>query len=68
MLVAYDVCMGPCSHVVIFPIVVFPSYLTDLDRLAKPDYLPTEQDVLRARAPTSGIIEYPFDLETIIFR
>lgn len=43
-------------------------YLTDLDRLAKPDYLPTEQDVLRARAPTSGIIEYPFDLETIIFR
>lgn len=46
----------------------FSSYLTDLDRLAKPDYLPTEQDVLRARAPTSGIIEYPFDLETIIFR
>lgn len=44
------------------------SYLTDLDRLARPDYLPTEQDVLRARAPTSGIIEYPFDLETIIFR
>lgn len=43
-------------------------YLTDLDRIAKPDYLPTEQDVLRARAPTSGIIEYPFDLETIIFR
>lgn len=43
-------------------------YLTDLDRLARPDYLPTEQDVLRARAPTSGIIEYPFDLETIIFR
>ena len=46
----------------------FFSYLTDLDRLAEPNYLPTEQDVLRARAPTSGIIEYPFDLETIIFR
>jgi hypothetical protein len=51
-----------------FVLSYFHSYLTDLDRLAKPDYLPTEQDVLRARAPTSGIIEYPFDLETIIFR
>jgi len=43
-------------------------YLNDIDRIAQPDYLPTQQDVLRARAPTTGIIEYPFDLETIIFR
>ncbi|XP_017785991.1 PREDICTED: guanine nucleotide-binding protein G(q) subunit alpha isoform X2 [Nicrophorus vespilloides] len=43
-------------------------YLSDLDRIRAGDYLPTEQDILRARAPTTGIIEYPFDLDSIIFR
>lgn len=43
-------------------------YLSDVRRLAAPDYLPTEQDILRVRVPTTGIIEYPFDLEQIIFR
>ena len=44
------------------------SYLTDVDRIATSGYLPTQQDVLRVRVPTTGIIEYPFDLENIIFR
>ncbi|XP_032722614.1 guanine nucleotide-binding protein subunit alpha-14-like [Lontra canadensis] len=43
-------------------------YLTDLDRIAMPSFVPTQQDVLRVRVPTTGIIEYPFDLENIIFR
>ncbi|XP_078667029.1 guanine nucleotide-binding protein subunit alpha-11 [Branchiostoma floridae x Branchiostoma belcheri] len=43
-------------------------YLSDLDRIAQSDYLPTEQDVLRVRVPTTGIIEYPFDLDNVIFR
>jgi len=43
-------------------------YLSDLDRIAEPDYLPTQQDILRVRVPTTGIIEYPFDLEEIRFR
>uniref|UniRef100_A0A4W6DZT5 Guanine nucleotide-binding protein subunit alpha n=1 Tax=Lates calcarifer TaxID=8187 RepID=A0A4W6DZT5_LATCA len=43
-------------------------YLSDLDRIADPNYLPTQQDVLRVRIPTTGIIEYPFDLQSIIFR
>jgi GTPase SAR1 family protein len=43
-------------------------YLDSIDRIAAPGYLPTEQDVLRVRVPTTGIIEYPFDLENIIFR
>uniref|UniRef100_A0A672N3W5 Guanine nucleotide-binding protein subunit alpha n=1 Tax=Sinocyclocheilus grahami TaxID=75366 RepID=A0A672N3W5_SINGR len=43
-------------------------YLSDLDRIAVPSYLPTQQDVLRVRIPTTGIIEYPFDLQSIIFR
>lgn len=44
------------------------SYLSDLDRIEKPDFLPTEQDILRARVPTTGILEYPFDLDGIVFR
>ncbi|XP_050092842.1 guanine nucleotide-binding protein G(q) subunit alpha isoform X1 [Anopheles aquasalis] len=43
-------------------------YLSDMERIEKEDFLPTEQDILRARAPTTGILEYPFDLDSIIFR
>ncbi|KAJ6648870.1 G protein alpha q subunit [Pseudolycoriella hygida] len=43
-------------------------YLDDLARIRTDDYLPTEQDILRARQPTTGIIEYPFDLDGIVFR
>lgn len=43
-------------------------FLSDIDRVSEEDFLPTEQDILRVRVPTTGIIEYPFDLETIIFR
>ncbi|KAL6456805.1 hypothetical protein MHYP_G00353490 [Metynnis hypsauchen] len=43
-------------------------YLSDLERIADPEYVPTEQDILRVRVPTTGIIEYPFDLENVIFR
>ncbi|XP_026737548.1 guanine nucleotide-binding protein G(q) subunit alpha isoform X2 [Trichoplusia ni] len=42
-------------------------YLQEIDRVAAPNYLPTEQDILRVRVPTTGIIEYPFDLEEIRF-
>ena len=41
--------------------------LSDLDRIAQPDYLPTQQDILRARVPTTGVTEYPFDLEELSF-
>lgn len=40
----------------------------EIDRVAAPHYLPTEQDILRVRVPTTGIIEYPFDLDEIRFR
>lgn len=43
-------------------------YLDDVDRITQPDYLPSLQDILRVRSPTTGIIEYPFDLDQIIFR
>ena len=44
------------------------SFISDADRLAAPDYIPTEQDILRSRVPTTGIIEYPFDLDGVVFR
>lgn len=46
----------------------FCSYLTDLHRIAESNYLPTQQDILRVRAPTTGIIEYDFNLDTVMFR
>lgn len=44
------------------------SYLSDLDRICSPQYIPTLQDILRVRVATTGIIEYPFDLSKVIFR
>ncbi|XP_067376862.1 guanine nucleotide-binding protein subunit alpha-14 isoform X2 [Channa argus] len=43
-------------------------YLTNLDRISQPSYIPDLQDILRVRVPTTGIIEYPFDMENVIFR
>ena len=62
------VCVCVCVCVSLIPPASFHSYLSDLDRIATPGYVPTQQDVLRVRVPTTGIIEYPFDLENIIFR
>ncbi|XP_034048295.1 guanine nucleotide-binding protein subunit alpha-14-like [Thalassophryne amazonica] len=43
-------------------------YLSDMDRISAPSYIPTLQDILRVRVPTTGIIEYPFDLARVVFR
>ncbi|KAL3313970.1 hypothetical protein Ciccas_007418 [Cichlidogyrus casuarinus] len=43
-------------------------YLDNFDRIAEPDYIPDLQDILRVRVPTTGIVEYPFDLDSSIFR
>ncbi|XP_068190266.1 guanine nucleotide-binding protein subunit alpha-14-like [Antennarius striatus] len=43
-------------------------YLSDMDRIMAPGYVPTVQDVLRVRVPTTGIIEYPFEISKVIFR
>ncbi|XP_061589696.1 guanine nucleotide-binding protein subunit alpha-14-like [Cololabis saira] len=43
-------------------------YLSDMDRISASVYIPTLQDILRVRVPTTGIIEYPFDLSKVIFR
>ncbi|XP_067252314.1 guanine nucleotide-binding protein subunit alpha-14-like isoform X2 [Chanodichthys erythropterus] len=43
-------------------------YMTNLDRIAAPDYIPTAQDVLRVRFPTTGINDYAFSVEKITLR
>ncbi|KAH8415992.1 hypothetical protein KR222_006171 [Zaprionus bogoriensis] len=40
-------------------------FLSDIDRIGKDDYLPSEQDVLRARVATSGILTYEFLMDTL---
>lgn len=48
----------------------FPSfsYMSHLERIAAPEYIPTEQDVLRVRFPTTGIHDYAFTIKTITLR
>ena len=47
---------------------LFPcSYLGSLDRLGQPDYVPTEQDVLRTRVKTTGIVETNFSHKNLNF-
>jgi len=44
------------------------SYLPKIELVTTPNYLPTEQDILHARVPTSGINEYSFNLDRFFFR
>ena len=42
-------------------------YLDSLERLCASDYVPTEQDVLRTRVKTTGIIETSFEYKGLFF-
>ncbi|CAB1353808.1 unnamed protein product, partial [Coregonus sp. 'balchen'] len=43
-------------------------YLNDLERIAKADYIPTQQDVLRTRVKTTGIVETHFTFKDLHFK
>ena len=43
-------------------------YLSDLDRIGASDYCPTEQDILRTRLKTTGILETRFTFKNLRFR
>ncbi|KAM7006947.1 guanine nucleotide-binding protein G(i) subunit alpha-2-like [Tautogolabrus adspersus] len=43
-------------------------YLNDLERIAKSDYIPTQQDVLRTRVKTTGIVETHFTFKDLHFK
>ena len=44
------------------------SYFENMERLLKPDYVPDEQDVLRSRVQTTGIIETSFRVDKLVYR
>lgn len=44
------------------------SYFESLDRISKPDYIPTDQDVLRSRVKTTGITEAFFKVGDLTYR
>ena len=52
---------------IIVPIFFF-SFLDDLDRLGAKDYQPTEQDILRTRVKTTGIVEVHFSFKNLNFK
>ncbi|XP_063811270.1 guanine nucleotide-binding protein G(t) subunit alpha-2 isoform X1 [Pseudophryne corroboree] len=43
-------------------------YLNELDRITATEYIPNEQDVLRSRVKTTGIIESQFSFKDLHFR
>jgi GTPase SAR1 family protein len=43
-------------------------FMTHIDRTFASDYLPTEQDILRTRLPTCGVIENDFVIDKINFK
>uniref|UniRef100_A0ACB8E9Y3 Guanine nucleotide-binding protein G(O) subunit alpha n=1 Tax=Sphaerodactylus townsendi TaxID=933632 RepID=A0ACB8E9Y3_9SAUR len=43
-------------------------YLDSLDRIGASDYQPTEQDILRTRVKTTGIVETHFTFKNLHFR
>ncbi|CAB0007670.1 unnamed protein product [Nesidiocoris tenuis] len=43
-------------------------YLNSLDRISQPNYIPTQQDVLRTRVKTTGIIETHFTFKGLHFK
>lgn len=43
-------------------------YLDSIDRITQHDYVPTEQDVLRSRTKTTGIVETKFHVGQLTYR
>uniref|UniRef100_A0A8C5MY88 Guanine nucleotide-binding protein G(i) subunit alpha-2 n=1 Tax=Leptobrachium leishanense TaxID=445787 RepID=A0A8C5MY88_9ANUR len=43
-------------------------YLNDLERIGRSDYVPTQQDVLRTRVKTTGIVETHFTFKDLHFK
>lgn len=43
-------------------------YFDAIDRISAPDYVPNEQDVLRTRVKTTGIVESHFDYRGLLFK
>eukprot|EP01111_Echinosteliopsis_oligospora_P011846 TRINITY_DN3998_c0_g1_i1.p1 TRINITY_DN3998_c0_g1~~TRINITY_DN3998_c0_g1_i1.p1 ORF type:complete len:357 (-),score=96.24 TRINITY_DN3998_c0_g1_i1:41-1111(-) len=49
-------------------IYVCSGFLDDIDRIAGEKYTPTDQDILKARAKTTGIVEISFTMDDVMFK
>lgn len=47
---------------------IITSYFDSINRIAQPDYLPNDQDVLRSRVKTTGITETTFIIGDLTYR
>ena len=56
-----------CSLFFTFTHLYSHSYLSSLDRLGSASYVPSEQDVLRTRVKTTGIVETFFNYKNLYF-
>ena len=54
----------PCAH----NTTNSHSYFDSIDRIAAPDYIPNDQDVLRSRVKTTGITETTFIIGDLTYR
>lgn len=52
----------PLSNIVLY------SFFTDAKRIFDPDYIPSQQDILRCRVMTTGIIETSFNMKKQVYR
>lgn len=59
--------LNQCLLIIIFSLSL-RSFLDDLDRLGAKDYQPTEQDILRTRVKTTGIVEVHFSFKNLNFK
>lgn len=65
VIVLFDLLLNECLICFLF---FFYSFLDDLDRLGAKDYQPTEQDILRTRVKTTGIVEVHFSFKNLNFK
>lgn len=42
--------------------------MNSFDRLSKSDYIPSQEDVLRVRIPTTGIVQITFPIKGVKFK
>ncbi|XP_060654276.1 G protein alpha q subunit-like [Drosophila nasuta] len=43
-------------------------FLCEIERIEKPDYIPSEQDILRVRSATTGINQYNIEMDRFVLR
>ena len=56
------------SHVIVTTLITMPySFLDDIQRVAARGYVPSEEDVVRARLRTMGVQEHRFVFEKGMF-